>query len=58
MADAPDWLLEPLFKRPEEPVEADFAPRSDDQERAIELLAHIQPREDYDGWLTVGMGLH
>ncbi|QVL53476.1 MAG: DUF3987 domain-containing protein [Cyanobium sp. M30B3] len=58
VADAPDWLLEPLFKRPEEPVEADFAPRSDDQERAIELLAHIQPREDYDGWLTVGMALH
>ena len=58
VADAPDWLLEPLFKRPEEPVEADFAPRSDDQERAIELLDHIQPREDYDGWLTVGMALH
>jgi hypothetical protein len=58
VADAPDWLLEPLFKRPEEPVEADFAPRTDDQERAIELLAHIQPREDYDGWLTVGMALH
>jgi hypothetical protein len=58
VADAPDWLLEPLFKRPEEPVEADFAPRSDDQERAIELLANIQPRDDYDGWLTVGMALH
>ena len=58
VADAPDWLLEPLFKRPEEPVEAEFAPRSDDQERAIELLAHIQPREDYASWLTVGMALH
>jgi hypothetical protein len=58
VADAPDWLLEPLLKRPEEPVEADFAPRSDDQERAIALLAHIQPREDYSSWLTVGMALH
>ncbi len=58
VADAPDWLLEPLCKRPEEPVEADYAPADGDGERALELLAHIQPREDYASWLTIGMALH
>ncbi len=58
VADAPDWLLEPLFKRPEEPVEADYAPDDGDCERALELLAHIQPRDDYASWLAIGMALH
>jgi hypothetical protein len=58
VADAPDWLLEPLFKRPEEPVEADYAPADGDCARALELLAHIQPREDYASWLAIGMALH
>ena len=58
VADAPDWLLEPLFKRPEEPVHADYAPAAEDAERALELLAHIQPRDDYASWLAIGMALH
>ena len=58
VADAPDWLLEPLFKRPEEPVEADYAPDQGDCERALELLAQIQPRDDYASWLAIGMALH
>ncbi len=58
VADAPDWLLEPLFKRPEEPVHAEYAPAAEDAERALELLAHIQPRDDYTSWLAIGMALH
>jgi len=58
VAEAPDWLLEPLFKRPEEPVCADYEPSAEDSERALELLAHIRPRDDYASWLKVGMALH
>lgn len=58
VADAPDWLLEPLFKRPEEPVNAEYAPAAEDAERALDLLAHIQPRDDYASWLAIGMALH
>jgi hypothetical protein len=58
VADAPDWLLEPLFKQPQEPVSADYEPSAQDCERALELLAHIQPRDDYASWLQVGMALH
>lgn len=58
VADAPDWLLEPLFKQPQEPVSADYEPSAQDSERALELLAHIQPRDDYASWLQVGMALH
>lgn len=57
-ADAPDWLLDPLFKRAAETVETDYEPSSGDATTALALLAHIQPRDDYDSWLRVGMALH
>ena len=57
-ADAPDWLLEPLFRAPDEPTHAEYKPSSADAERALGLLQHIKPRDDYDGWLRVGMALH
>lgn len=58
LADAPDWLLEPLFKKPEELATSDYTPSADDADRAIALLSHIQPREDYSSWLSIGMALH
>lgn len=58
VADAPDWLLEPLFKAPDEPIQAEYTPSAEDADRAAGLLQHIKPREDYDGWLKVGMALH
>ncbi|PZV24987.1 MAG: hypothetical protein DCF18_01255 [Cyanobium sp.] len=58
VADAPEWLLEPLYKQPDEPVCGDYAPRAADVPRALDLLQHIPPLEDYEGWLTVGMALH
>lgn len=58
VADAPEWLLEPLFKQPQEPVSADYELSAQDSERALQLLAHIKPRDDYASWLQVGMALH
>jgi hypothetical protein len=58
-ADAPEWLLEPLYKAPDEPIDADYqAPSADDADRAVAILQHIKPREGYEGWLRVGMALH
>lgn len=58
VADAPDWLLEPLIKSPAEPADTDYQPTEADAQRAQDLLAHIQPRDDYDSWLSIGMALH
>ncbi len=58
VADAPDWLLDPLFKAPDEPIQAEYTPSSQDAERALGILQHIKPREDYENWLRVGMALH
>jgi hypothetical protein len=58
VADAPEWLLEPLFKQPDEPTTAEYEPSAEDVPRALELLRHIQPREDYASWLAIGMALH
>jgi hypothetical protein len=58
VADAPDWLLDPLFKKPEESAASDYTPTAADADRALTLLQHIQPRDDYDSWLAVGMALH
>jgi hypothetical protein len=57
-ADAPDWLLEPLFKAPDEPIQAEYTPTAADVDRALGLLQHIKPRDDYDSWLRIGMALH
>jgi hypothetical protein len=58
-ADAPDWLLEPLYKAPDEPIDADYqAPSAADADRALAILQHIKPRDGYEPWLRVGMALH
>lgn len=58
VADAPDWLLEPLYRAPHEPINADYRPpTAADSERAQALLQHIKPRDAYDPWLRVGMAL-
>lgn len=58
VADAPEWLLEPLYRAPDEPISADYRPpTAADSERAQALLKHIKPREAYDPWLRVGMAL-
>lgn len=58
VADAPDWLLEPLFKQPHESPSTDYQPSEGDAERALAYLKHITPRDDYDSWLSIGMALH
>ena len=58
VADAPDWLLAPLLKAASEPADTEHQPSAADVPRALELLQHIKPRDDYDGWLKVGMALH
>ncbi len=58
VADAPDWLLEPLLHQEQdlEPIEV----TAEDARRAVEMLRHIDPqqRTSYDDWLAVGMALH
>jgi hypothetical protein len=58
VADAPDWLLEPLFKKPDEHADTEYTPTAEDIPRAQQLLEHITPRDDYDSWLSIGMALH
>lgn len=58
VADAPEWLLEPLYRAPHESAAADYQPTAADAQRALALLEHIKPRDDYDSWLRVGMALH
>jgi len=59
VADAPEWLLAPMFKAAAEPVAAEYQPTtSADIPRALDLLAHIPPQDAYDPWLEVGMALH
>jgi len=58
VADAPDWLLAPLLKASTEPATAEHQPTTAaDVPRALDLLAHIRPRDGYDDWLKVGMAL-
>ena len=58
VADAPEWLLEPLYKAPDEPITQEYTPQPGDADRALAILDHINPRDDYDSWLKVGMALH
>lgn len=58
VADAPDWLLEPLLKRPAESPADEYQPTAADVDQALTLLSHIQARDDYESWLAVGMALH
>jgi energy-coupling factor transporter ATP-binding protein EcfA2 len=58
VADAPEWLLIPLLssvtKRPCTTTRVSKVACSS----ALELLNGIKTRDDYDGWLNVGMALH
>jgi hypothetical protein len=59
VADAPEWLLAPMYKAKAEPVAAEYQPTTAaDIPRALDLLAHIPPQDAYDPWLEVGMALH
>lgn len=58
VAEAPEWLLEPLFKQQQihtSLVQVSHA--EEDCERARQLLKYIEPRDDYEEWLRVGMAL-
>ena len=58
VADAPDWLLAPLMKSLQEPAAAEHrSSTAADVPRALDLLTHIRPRDNYDDWLKVGMAL-
>jgi hypothetical protein len=57
LALAPDWLLEPLLREPSPPTACSPA-AEDEVTKALALLRRIHPREDYQGWLEVGMALH
>ena len=58
LADAPDWLLEPLLTQEDHLPE--FVPTSNDAQRAVEMLKFIDPLKhtSYDDWLKVGLALH
>ena len=58
VADAPDWLLEPLWRGTAQPIDTEPVSTAADIPRALDLLAHIPARDDYNGWLQVGMALH
>ena len=59
VAEAPDWLLEPLRIKTRNAPSVDTAPvNSDDYDCSKRLLRLIKPREDYDSWLKVGMALN
>ena len=59
VADAPEWLLEPLLRAFTESAAAEHQPPTEaDVPRAQELLRHIPHCEDYDRWLRIGMALH
>jgi hypothetical protein len=58
-AVAPDWLLQALLvqEHPEAPV---VVPTTEDADRAVAMLEHIDPvaHSSYSEWLRVGMALH
>lgn len=58
-APAPDWLLEALLVQ-ELPEVPRYAPTADDADRAVAMLACIDPaaHSSYPCWLRVGMALH
>ncbi|EDY38293.1 Primase C terminal 2 family [Cyanobium sp. PCC 7001] len=59
LAVAPDWLLEPLAVQ-ELPDTEPITPTAEDTERAVQMLAHIDPaaHTSYGDWLRAGMALH
>jgi len=59
VAEAPAWLLVPLMIS--QSVVSPVAVKKEDDgecERARTILDSIPPRDDYEGWLKVGMALH
>ena len=57
VADAPDWLLQPLFVNKPAVIKSNPKSDSDEITRVLALLQNIEPRDNYDDWLRVGMVL-
>jgi hypothetical protein len=58
VAEAPEWLLEPLFKQQQVHPPLDQLSNAEEEcERARQLLNYILPCDDYDEWIRVGMAL-
>ena len=59
VANAPEWLLEPLVHQPPTTAEV-VAPTAVDAKRVPAMLACIDPLKNtsYDEWLQVGMAMH
>ena len=57
VADAPDWLLQPLFVNKPAVIKSNPKSDSDEISRVLALLQNIEPRDNYDDWLRVGMVL-
>jgi hypothetical protein len=59
VAEAPEWLLKPLMLEQNVPQAISVEKDAEEEcKRARHLLQFISPRDDYDGWLQVGMALH
>jgi len=59
VTEAPEWLLKPLIRQQAAtPVFSKEIVDEEESRRAIHLLKHVLPRDDYDDWLKVGMALH
>jgi hypothetical protein len=59
VAEAPGWLLQPLMHEERSVALAGVKTTVEEEcKRARCLLKYISPRDDYEGWLQVGMALH
>lgn len=59
VAEAPEWLLRPLMhgRNDAKLIKRDLTVE-ENRNHARRLLQSVSPRDDYDGWLKVGMSLH
>ncbi len=58
VAEAPEWLLQPLMLETRVvPPRLKEGVEEDEIQRARDVLKRILPRDDYEGWLQVGMAL-
>ncbi len=58
VAEAPEWLLRPLiFHKEVAPERLNEGVKEEELQRARGALKRILPRDDYEGWLQVGMAL-
>ena len=59
LAEAPEWLLLPLLIHQQASLPLSRISTPDKKcSRARCLLKYVSPRDDYHGWLNVGMALH